>query len=152
MFGKDEMVSTTPRGEATGFIDKGMRFNGKLDFEGTVRIDGNFKGEIKSEGTLIVGEGALVEAEINVSSAVIAGEIRGSVNGARRVELKAPGKMVGDIRTPTLIIGEGVVFDGNCVMEKKDRPAELRPPKQQVPVKQAPQAPITSPVQKNAQS
>ena len=96
-----------------------MAVEGKVTFEGTVRVDGKFKGEFRSSGTLHVGEGAVVEAELNVDKAIISGEVRGVVNAASRVELKAPGRVIGDIRTPTLIIGEGVIFEGNCVMTKK---------------------------------
>ncbi len=120
MFGKeDEKGEIIDSEEVTGFIGKGMEVEGKVSFEGTVRVDGKFKGEIRSNGMLHVGEGALVEAELNVDKAVISGEVRGTINAVSRVELKAPGKVFGDVKTPTLIVGEGVIFEGNCVMTKK---------------------------------
>ena len=106
-----------------------MNFEGKLNFDGTVRLDGRFKGELTSKGTLLVGNDAVIEANIKVGNAVITGEVRGVVEAASRVELKAPAKMFGDIRTPNLIIGEGVIFEGNCVMTKKEKgsgPIELK--------------------------
>lgn len=103
-------------GDVIGFIGKGVKVEGSVSFDGVVRIDGHFKGEINSNGTLIVGEDALVEARLNVDTAIISGEIRGVISAKSRVELRGPGRIFGEIRTPTLIIGEGVVFDGNCVM------------------------------------
>lgn len=122
MFTKEEREEGST--DVMGFIGKGMVFDGKMNFEGIVRIDGHFKGEVSAKGTIHVGEGALVEAQLNVDRAIISGEVRGAVNAASRVELKAPGKMYGDIRTPTLIVGEGVIFEGNCVMTKKESPVE----------------------------
>jgi cytoskeletal protein CcmA (bactofilin family) len=123
MFGKDVKEGTQ---EVMGFIGKGMVIDGKMSFEGVVRVDGHFKGEVNTSGTLHVGGGALVEAKVNVDKAIVTGEVRGSINAASRVELQAPGKMFGDVRTPTLIVGEGVIFEGNCVMSKKDKPVELK--------------------------
>jgi cytoskeletal protein CcmA (bactofilin family) len=122
MFGKDEELGAA---EVEGYIGKGVAVDGKMKFEGVVRVDGNFKGEVSSNGTLHVGSDAVVEAKVNVDTAIISGEVRGTVNAESRVELKAPGKMFGDIKTPTLIVGEGVIFEGNCVMTKKDRPAKF---------------------------
>jgi cytoskeletal protein CcmA (bactofilin family) len=104
MFGKDEKEIAT---EVMGYIGKGMTVDGKMNFEG-----------------IHVGEGAIVDAQMNVDKAIICGEVRGAVNAANRVELKAPGKVLGDIRTPTLIVSEGVIFEGNCVMTKKEKSAE----------------------------
>lgn len=124
MFGKDENEGVAAATEVMGYIGKGMVVDGHMKFEGIVRVDGTFKGEISANGTLHVGEGALVEADVNVSKAIICGEVRGAVNASDRVELKAPGKMLGDVRSPTLIVSEGVIFEGNCVMTKKEKPVE----------------------------
>ena len=117
MFKKDEEQLND--GEIRGYIGKGMVVEGRLTFEGAARIDGKFKGEISSSGALHIGEGATIEADIIVDTVVITGEIKGKIEASSRVELRAPGKMLGDIKTPNLIIGEGVVFDGNCVMTKR---------------------------------
>ncbi|MFQ5329981.1 MAG: polymer-forming cytoskeletal protein, partial [Thermodesulfobacteriota bacterium] len=73
-------------------------------------------GEIDSTGTLIVGDEGVVEATIKVNTAVITGEVRGEINAASRIDLRKPCKMYGNLKTPNLIIGEGVVFEGNCEM------------------------------------
>ena len=105
--------------EIVGIICKGMHIDGKMSFEGTARIDGSFKGEITSDGTLLVGEGGRVEGQIEVGDIVVSGEVHGTITAKDRVELKPPARVYGDIRTPTLIISEGVLFDGNCIMTEK---------------------------------
>ncbi len=117
MFGKKE--DRQKAGEVMGFIGKGMSLEGRLIFENTVRIDGSFKGEVNATGTLVVGEGGYIEGNIKVGSAVVTGEVKGTLEAANRVELKTPAKVFGDIKAPNLIIGEGVIFEGTCVMMKK---------------------------------
>ncbi|MDP2689628.1 MAG: polymer-forming cytoskeletal protein [Deltaproteobacteria bacterium] len=125
MFGKDN--SEKKGGDVVGLIGKGMSIDGKLSFSDTVKIDGNFKGEINASGTLIIGESGYVNGLVKVGNAIITGEVKGTLEASSRVELKSPGKMFGDIRTPNLIIGEGVVFEGNCIMVKRGNAAEASP-------------------------
>lgn len=119
MFGKDK-EEKKKAGDIAGFIGKGMTFEGTLSFEETVRIDGTLKGEITAGGTLVVGDGGVVEGDIKVASAIISGSVKGTLQATARVELRSPARFTGDIKTPTLIIDEGVVFEGNCTMVKKD--------------------------------
>lgn len=121
MFGKDKDREEKKKvGEIAGFIGKGMSVEGTLSFEETVRVDGTFKGEITAGGTLVIGDGGLVEGDVKVASAIISGTMKGSLEASTRVELRSPAKFTGDIKTPTLIIDEGVSFEGNCKMVKKD--------------------------------
>ena len=121
---KDSTMPLSPPGDVKAILGRGSEFDGKLRFEGSVRIDGKFRGEITSDGTLIVGENANLDGEINVDSVIIAGEVRGNVRAKSRIELHAPARVFGDLVTPALIILEGVIFDGHCQMSKdKDRPA-----------------------------
>jgi cytoskeletal protein CcmA (bactofilin family) len=92
-------------------------FEGKLAFDGTVRIDGRFKGEIQTENVLVIGQGARVDATIAVGSIVINGEINGDITARHSVEIHSPGKVRGNITTPQLMIAKGVTFDGTCKME-----------------------------------
>lgn len=92
-------------------------FEGKLVFEGTVRIDGNFKGQIKTDNVLVIGQGARVEANIEVGSIVVNGEVIGDVTAKQLVEIHAPGKLRGNVSTPQLMIAKGVIFEGTCKME-----------------------------------
>jgi cytoskeletal protein CcmA (bactofilin family) len=107
----------TPAGEINTLLGRGSTFEGKLTFEGTVRIDGQFKGEIFTDGVLVVGEGAEVQAEIDVTTVIIEGSVTGNVRAKQLVELHAPAHVVGNIATPSLFIDRGVVFEGNCHME-----------------------------------
>ena len=107
-----------PEGEINTLLGRGSEFEGKLTFEGTVRIDGKLSGEIFTDDTLIIGEGAEVNAEINVGAVVIEGTVHGNVNAKRSVEIHTPGKVIGNISTPSLFIEKGVIFEGNCQMEQ----------------------------------
>lgn len=106
-------------GSINALLGKGSAFEGKLIFEGTVRIDGIFKGEIESSDNLVIGENASVKAEIRVNNIMISGEVEGNIEAKTRVEIHAPGKMIGNIKTPSLIIEEGVIFEGNCRMTEE---------------------------------
>jgi len=121
MFGRDEKKDDL---DIMGFIGKGMKVEGKLSFEKTIRIDGSFKGEITAPGALVVGESGFVKGHIKVGTVLITGEVVGTVEARERVELHSPGRINGDIKTPTLIIGEGTAFDGNCIMLKGEAAGE----------------------------
>lgn len=107
--------------EINAFLGKDTEFEGKLSFKGAVRIDGHFKGEIYTEGTLIVGESAVINSDIHVSHIIISGEITGNIMADNRIEIHAPGKVFGNIQAPAVIIEEGVIFEGNCRMQKIDK-------------------------------
>ncbi|MGE5855660.1 MAG: bactofilin family protein [Syntrophaceae bacterium] len=100
------------------FLGEGTEFEGKLIFTGAVRLDGKFKGEILGKGTLVVGQGARIEADINVDSLMVGGDIRGAVEVRERMEIDTTGKFYGNIRTGIFVIHEGGLFEGNCQMEK----------------------------------
>ena len=108
--------------EINAFLGVNTEFEGKLTFTGAVRVDGRFKGEIITKGTLIVGELAVIESDIHASHIIVNGEIRGNIMAEKRLEIHASGRVSGNIQTPVLVIDEGVVFNGNCSMEK---PIEL---------------------------
>jgi len=113
--------------EITALLGRGTRFEGKLYFEGRVRIDGAFKGEIKSDDTLIIGDGAEVHAEIDVATVIVRGGIvHGNVRASNAIEIHAPGKLVGNINSPSLFIERGVEFQGSCKMDAVDDAAEAR--------------------------
>ena len=106
------------RDQINAFLGKDTEFEGTLSFTGRVRIDGRFKGDILAKGTLIIGETAVTESQIQVSHAVICGEVRGDISAEKKIEIHAPGKVFGNIQAPVITIDEGVIFDGNCQMKK----------------------------------
>lgn len=103
-------------GELNGFLDRGSSFKGELDFEDTMRIDGKFNGSITSKNELIVGESAHIDGTIHVGRIAISGTVVGKIKADQRVEIHRNGKVYSDIDTPALIIEEGAIFQGNCVM------------------------------------
>jgi cytoskeletal protein CcmA (bactofilin family) len=109
--------ATAIQGEVTTLLGRGSEFEGKLSFEGTVRVDGKLSGEIFSEDVLIIGEGAEVNAEISVGAIIIEGTVHGNIHAKRSVEIHTPARVRGNISTPSLSIDKGVIFDGQCQME-----------------------------------
>ncbi|HVZ73225.1 MAG TPA: polymer-forming cytoskeletal protein [Polyangia bacterium] len=105
-------------GEVTTLLGKGSEFEGKLSFEGTVRVDGKLSGEIFTDDVLIIGEGAEVNAEISVGAVIIEGTVHGNIHAKRSVEIHTPARVRGNISTPSLSIDKGVIFDGQCQMEQ----------------------------------
>lgn len=105
--------------DLNAFLGKGCEYDGKLTFEGSVRIDGKFSGEIFSNDILLVGEGAVVKAEIDVGTIIVSGVVEGNITAKKMVELKAPAFVKGTITTPALTIEQGVVFEGSSKMEER---------------------------------
>jgi len=102
--------------EVIAFLGKGTEFKGMITYNGTIRIDGHVEGEIVTEGTLVVGEGAVIHAEISAGTVVNGGKITGNVTALEKVQLLPTAVVDGSIKTPVLIIEEGVRFNGNCQM------------------------------------
>jgi len=111
------MISKKKDDEVKAFLGKGAEFTGKLIFKGTVRIDGDFNGEIYGGGILVVGEGAHVEADINVESILVSGDVHGQIEANGRIEIYPPGRVLGNIKTPVFIIKEGAIFEGSSRMD-----------------------------------
>src|SRR5258707_3614399 len=106
-----------PESEINTLLGKGSEFEGKVTFEGTVRVDGKISGEIFSDDVLVVGEGASVSAEIDVGVIIVEGSVTGNIRAKRAVELHAPARVKGNIETPSLYIDKGVIFEGFSKME-----------------------------------
>ncbi len=98
-----------------------MTLEGSLVFEGTMIINGHVKGSIESkDGTMVVGEQAVLHADIFVRNAKISGEIRGTVQAYERIELHPPARVYGDLSAPIVLIDAGVIFDGKCTTASKN--------------------------------
>ena len=106
-----------PQGDLNALLGKGSQFEGKLLFEGTVRIDGKFSGEIISTDTLIIGEGAEVKATIRVGTLTCLGDYQGDATASKAIELKAPAKVRGNLTTASIVVERGTFFDGTCKMD-----------------------------------
>ncbi|MFH1830667.1 MAG: polymer-forming cytoskeletal protein [Pseudomonadota bacterium] len=103
--------------QINGLIDRGCSVEGKLMFDGTVQINGDFHGEILSDGTLIVGPEAKLNARIQIDTIVVEGKIEGTIEAKQKIELRRGANLTGDILTPTLVVEQGAVFHGNSKMQ-----------------------------------
>ena len=114
--------------ELQALLGRGTEFEGKLCFEGRVRIDGKLRGRIEGDDVLILGPTAEVHADIEVGSLIVrGGEIRGEIRARRLVELYAPARVHGNITTGQLYLDKGVTFDGRCTMLKEGDTADPGP-------------------------
>lgn len=101
--------------EITTLIGPGSRFEGRLVFEGVVRVEGELRGEVKSDDTLVVAEGAQVHAEIEVGTCIVqGGAVFGNIRAHRAIEVRAPAQVVGNLQAPQISIEKGVQFEGQC--------------------------------------
>lgn len=126
--------STMPgMGDVIALLGKGSSFEGKLTFEGTVRIDGAFTGEVFSEDTLVIGEGAQVRAEVDVGTLVLQGNLYGNVRASALVDLRAPGRLEGNIVAPAVMMEKGVCFEGACTMGTAGAAARVAQPRHVAP-------------------
>lgn len=119
----------TPSADASresAFLGKGTRLSGKIVFEGTARIEGQVEGEIVANDTLMIGESALLNAQINGGTVIIHGKVTGDINASKKLEIRAPGKLYGNVTTPSLVIEEGVVFEGHCSMGATESRADRK--------------------------
>ena len=114
----------TGLGEIHALLGRGTSFEGTLSFEGRVRIDGRLRGKVFSDGILILGDGAEVEAEIEVGTLIVrGGTLRGNVTARQLIEIHAEGAVHGDITAPQIDIDKGCVFEGRCTMARPPEPA-----------------------------
>jgi cytoskeletal protein CcmA (bactofilin family) len=132
MFNKKEkqpMRKETPieKSDIKAFLGPGSQFEGKLVFNEIVRLDGAFRGEVTSHDTLIVGESADVQADIQVGTLILSGNFKGNVKAKTRVELRSPAKVDGTIETPAISVEEGVLLNGTITMNNGENLAGSKP-------------------------
>jgi cytoskeletal protein CcmA (bactofilin family) len=105
--------------QVNGLLDKGCSFEGKLTFDGTVQINGDYAGEIYSDGTLVVGTEARLNAKVYVDTLIVYGKIEGAIEAKSRIEMHVPAAVTADLKTKNLSIEDGVIFQGSCQMERQ---------------------------------
>ena len=113
-------------GQAETTIGPGSHIVGTLTFEGTVRIDGTVEGEISAQESVVIGDNADVKAQVTADTIVVTGKVTGDLVARRRVEMRTPGQLYGNVKTPSLIIHDGVVFQGQCSMGRAPEPTATR--------------------------
>jgi cytoskeletal protein CcmA (bactofilin family) len=120
-------------------MGRGSSMSGNVKAEGSIRIDGQFEGTLESGDTLVVGKEGTVHGDVVVKRAVIGGRFEGNIHASVKVELHGGCEMFGEVVTPSLIIEEGVVFEGNCKMGSKSKAGETRSAGSNVPPRPSPQ-------------
>ncbi|MDO8527916.1 MAG: polymer-forming cytoskeletal protein [Deltaproteobacteria bacterium] len=114
--------------QVNGLLDKGCSVDGKIVFDGTVQINGEFNGEVSSEGTLIVGQDARLSGQVVVDTLICYGTVDGKVDAKTRIEIRVPSVVTADISTKSLMIEEGALFQGRCFMQQPSKVEELPKP------------------------
>jgi cytoskeletal protein CcmA (bactofilin family) len=109
------------------FVGKGVEFKGIISYSGTVRIDGNLDGEIHTDGVLLIGDEAVIQAKVTAGTIVCKGKITGDIAAKERVKLRAPAVFNGSMNTPMLSIEDGVLFNGDLQMTQARDGAALHP-------------------------
>src|SRR5207237_1253200 len=127
MFRRKRGTPKVKANDLTAFIDEGSEIEGKFTFNGTVMLNGRFRGEIVTNSSLIIGEKGVVNASIRAGVVLISGEVVGNVLASERVELRGSARVFGDVEAPVVVVDEGVLFEGHCRMTKA-RPVEAATP------------------------
>lgn len=102
---------------ARAYLDPGSKISGELKFEGPVQIEGRIDGEINAKADLLIGESAVVTAQIKAPSIVVSGKLNGSIIASERIEIRPSARVSGDITTPNLVVHEDATFEGHCAMQ-----------------------------------
>jgi cytoskeletal protein CcmA (bactofilin family) len=116
-----EAAPPAGRPESSTFIDEGAEFEGTLRLTGTFRIDAEFRGQIESDGTVIVGEGAGIQAHLKAREVIVAGAVVGDVEASRLLVLRSGARLHGQVDTPCLEVERGAVFNGSTRMTRPEQ-------------------------------
>lgn len=127
MFGSSKKTSTNYIGEVETIVGKNTIFKGNISGTGTIRIDGQFEGEINTKGNILIGETSKVTAQITAMNATIAGTIYGNVDISEKLDLLPSAQIYGDIKVGVLSISDGAVFKGACEMRNKEGIPAVKP-------------------------
>ncbi len=111
------------RGQSS-YIDPESTVEGTIRTDHDLRVEGSVSGTIQCEGVLMVAEGALVDAEIDAASIIVAGEMSGTIRCRGRLEIQSSGIVRGDVQTGALVIHEGARYEGQIAMEMTNVPSE----------------------------
>ena len=115
----ENLAREIKEGTLSGFVGSGTELTGETTFKAMLRVDGHLSGKISSSsGTLIVGATGKIDANVEVAVAVVHGTVNGDIIASQRLELGRASKVNGNIQTPSLVIEQGGIFEGNCKMIK----------------------------------
>ncbi|WP_022662217.1 bactofilin family protein [Paucidesulfovibrio longus] len=111
--------------DLNAFLGAGTEYSGRLDFVGTVRIDGMFHGEISSDGTLVLGKDAMIKGQIRIGTLISNGQIYGDVSASIKAVMQKHSILDGSLRTPALVVEEGATIEGDVEMSDRDHRGAL---------------------------
>ncbi|MFQ5851272.1 MAG: polymer-forming cytoskeletal protein [Candidatus Binatia bacterium] len=112
---------STQLSEMSGYLGRGTKVTGKLEFPETVNIEGEVEGEVLVHGNAIIGEQATIRGKVIATSVLIRGNVTADIQADEKIEIQPPGVILGDIATQHLVIGEGAIFEGYCSMKKEQK-------------------------------
>lgn len=113
----ESLAREIKEGNLSGFVGMGTSLTGEANFKAMLRVDGHLSGRVSSsDGTLIVSAGGQVDADVQVSIALINGTVNGDVTATKRIEMGRVAKVNGNIQTPALVVEQGAIFEGSCRM------------------------------------
>jgi cytoskeletal protein CcmA (bactofilin family) len=125
---------STPGTASKNVLNSDVEIKGNIKFTGELTFDGKLDGEIHTDGTLNLGDGAIINGHINATNVVVRGKINGNISAKEKIEIKAKTELFGDIRATKLVIEEGVTFVGKTeVNPNKVSPAVTPPRTGEVP-------------------
>ena len=124
IFKKEDTTISAAVSGVNSILGEGSSFKGNIRIEGSMRIDGEFEGNLTVTESLVVGKGGVVKAEVEVSEAVVGGRVVGRIRATDRVELQTGSRMEGDVYTQSFMIEDGVFFRGSCHMGKEENEGE----------------------------
>lgn len=119
MFKKNDVV---PIEKIDTFVGKNSRFEGTLQAEGTIRIDGLFQGDLQIKGNVIIGEEGKIIGNINAHNIILSGNVEGNITASHQLKINTTGKLYGDIQISSFVVEEKAIFEGTCKM--KDSPVQ----------------------------
>ncbi len=130
----ESMARDIKEGRLSGYVGNGTVLTGETSFQAMLRIDGHLTGRVSSEsGTLIVGSSGRVDANVAVAAAIISGTVNGDIVASDKLELTRTARVIGNIKTPRLVIEDGAVFEGGCTMLKAKEALDKRSAKAEYP-------------------
>ena len=110
-------------------IGKDSTFTGTVEVTGSLRIDGCVKGEVNSGDTVVIGPTGRIEGDVISKNSILAGKVIGNIAAEEKVELQAKAVLQGDLKTKSLVIEQGAIFQGSCIMKEERAVAKSEPVK-----------------------
>jgi cytoskeletal protein CcmA (bactofilin family) len=103
--------------DSAAYLDRTSKITGKLMFEASTRLEGTIDGEIVAKDHLVIGDTAVITAQIKAASIIVGGKVNGDITATQRIEVRPAGRVVGNLTAPVLVVHEGALFEGHCSMQ-----------------------------------